>query len=424
MMSTASTTPSAAPETVEAFVVEARRWLQDSGLPQKTPGATARWGEGSDAVPVFDDVPDDEQRARLLLAARWHQRKLDAGYALLTWPAELGGRGLPARYQAAFNELESGYQVPQAGELVGVSVGLIARTLARFGSVDQRDVLLPPLLRMEQLGCQLFSEPGAGSDLAGLTTRARQASAGGWTLSGQKVWTSGAQFCDRGLAIARHDLAAPKHRGLTAFLVPMKAPGMTVRPIRQMTGGSSFNEVFLDDVEVGDDLRIGDVGAGWTVAMTTLSYERDHSAGGSRTVGGDFDRVLATAARVGADRDPVIRQLLADLYIHLRAEHLLNRRVAAAFTAGAEPGPTESIGKLVWSQNLTRIGAVISEVLGARIAADTGEWGTYAWAEHLLGAPGYRIAGGSDEIQRNIIGERVLGLPREPAPNPPTGGRH
>jgi alkylation response protein AidB-like acyl-CoA dehydrogenase len=204
----------------------------------------------------------------------------------------------------------------------------------------------------------------------------------------------------------------------------MKAPGMTVRPIRQMTGGSSFNEVFLDDTEVGDDLRIGDVGAGWTVAMTTLSYERDHSAGASRAVGGDFDRVLATAAHVGTDGDPVIRQLLADLYIHLRAEHLLNRRVATAFNAGAEPGPSESIGKLVWSQNLTRIGAAISEVLGPRIAADTGEWGTYAWAEHLLGAPGYRIAGGSDEIQRNIIGERVLGLPREPAPNPPAVGRH
>ena len=420
-MSTASTTEA---QALEAFVAEARRWLQDSGLPEKVTGSAARWGEGSDAVPVFDDVPDDEQRARLLAAARWHQRKLDAGYALLTWPAELGGRALPPRYQAVFNELESGYQVPHAGELVVVSVGLIARTLARFGSADQRDALLTPLLRMEQLGCQLFSEPGAGSDLAGLTTRARQSSAGVWTLSGQKVWTSGAQFCDWGLAIARHDPAAPKHQGLTAFLVPMKAPGMTVRPIRQMTGGSSFNEVFLDDTNVGDDLRIGDVGAGWTVAMTTLSYERDHSAGASRAVGGDFDRVLAAAAHVGADGDPVVRQHLADLYIHLRAEHLLNRRVAAAFNAGAEPGPSESIGKLVWSQNLTRIGAVVSEVLGPRIAADTGEWGTYAWAEHLLGAPGYRIAGGSDEIQRNIIGERVLGLPREPAPQPPAVGRH
>lgn len=399
----------------DEFVTEASRWLRHGGLPKKATASVSRWGEGPDAVPVFDDVPDEEQRVRLKAASRWHRRKLDAGYALLTWPVELGGRGLPPRYQAAFNELESSYCIPTAGELVGVSVGLIARTVGGFGTARQQQTLLPPLQRMDELACQLFSEPPAGSDLAGLTTRAKQNAQGAWILSGQKVWTSGAQFCDWGLAIARHDPQLPKHQGLTAFLVPMHAPGVTVRPIRQMTGGYSFNEVFLDDVPVTDDLRIGDVGAGWKVAMVTLSYERDHSTGGSRSVGGGFDRILATVAHLNAEQDPIIRLSLADLYIQLRAEDQLNRRAAARLDAGSEPGPSESIGKLVWSQNLTRIGDFMSELLGPRIAADTGEWGTYAWTQHLLGAPGFRIAGGSDEIQRNIIGERVLGLPKEPA---------
>jgi alkylation response protein AidB-like acyl-CoA dehydrogenase len=401
----------------DVFIAGAHRWLQHVGWPDRPTGSATGWGEGCDAVPIFDDVSDEEQRRRLTAAAQWHQRKLDAGYELLSWPVELGGRGLPARYQASFNELEAGYQVPRAGELVAVSVGLIARTVGRFATARQRQTLLPPLQRMDELACQLFSEPDAGSDLAGLTTRAHRSTTGTWILTGQKVWTSGAQFADWGLAIARHDAEVPKHQGLTAFLVPLGAAGVTVRPIRQMTGGCSFNEVFLDDVEVADHQRIGDVGAGWKVAMTTLSYERDHSSGGSRTVGGGFDRVLATVAHLHADQDPTIRQSLADLYIHLRAEDLLNERVAAAHATASEPGPSQSIGKLVWSQNLTRIGDFMTEVLGPRIAADTGEWGTFAWTQHLLGAPGYRIAGGSDEIQRNIIGERVLGLPREPAPN-------
>jgi len=407
-------------QPMDAFTEEALAWLEAAGLPARESGrgetpATV-WGRGSDAVPIFDDLSEDEHRRRLRAAARWHQRKCDAGYGLLTWPVTFGGRGLPPRYQRAFNKLESRYAVPSAGELVAVSVRLVARTLARFGTEAQRATLLPPLQRMQELACQLFSEPGAGSDLAALSTRATQSSDGDWRLSGQKVWTSGAQFADWGLAIARHDPSLPKHRGLTAFLVPMRATGVEVRPIRQMTGGSSFNEVFLDEVALTDDLRIGEVGDGWRVAMTTLSYERDHSAGSNNPVGGSFAQVRDAAVHFGVDHDPVIRQSLAQLYIYLRAEQLLNRRVALARDAGDEPGPAESLGKLVWSENLTRIGEVAAEILGPRLAADTGEWGTYAWTGHLLGAPGYRIAGGSDEIQRNIIGERALGLPREPAP--------
>jgi alkylation response protein AidB-like acyl-CoA dehydrogenase len=399
---------------LDTFVEEAATWLRAAGLPERTDLDGVRWGEGSDEVPIFDDVPDDIQRERLDAMARWHRRKLDAGYALLTWPVEVGGRAFPSRYQRAFNQLESRYEVPNAGELVSVSVGLVARAVAEFGTSEQREALLPSLRRMEQLACQLFSEPGAGSDLANVATRAKRGADGRWSISGQKVWTSGAQFADWGLAIVRHDTELPKHQGLTAFLVPLDAPGVEVRPIRQMTGGSSFNEVFLDDVRIGDQLRIGEVGAGWRVALATLSHERDHSAGPGRRLGGGFDQLVATATRRGAHLDPVLRQSIADLYVHLRAEQLLNRRAAIARAAGAEPGPAESLGKLVWSQNLTRVGEVAAEVLGPRLAADTGEWGTFAWTQHLLGAPGYRIAGGSDEIQRNIIGERVLGLPREP----------
>lgn len=405
-------------QDIESFTAAARTWLQNCGLSRRHDRGYTRWGEGSDAVPIFDDVSDEEQRRRLAAAADWHRRKVDAGYAFLTWPKKLNGLGLAPSYQAVFNRLESQYEVPTAGELVSVSVGLVTRVIGRFGTDAQVEQLLPPLQRMEQLACQLFSEPSAGSDLAGIQTRARPDGDGGWVLSGQKVWTSGAQYSDWGLAIVRHDPAAPKHKGLTAFLVPLDSAGVTIRPIRQITGGSSFNEVFLDQVSVPDDLRIGDIGAGWEVAIATLSYERDHSAtAGSHSLGGGFARVLAAATHFEVDDDSTLDQLIADLYINIRAERLLGQRVAAARKVGAEPGPAESIGKLVWSDNLNRIGAVIAEVLGPRIAADTGEWGTFAWTEHLLGAPGYRIAGGSDEIQRNIIGERVLGLPRESRPS-------
>jgi alkylation response protein AidB-like acyl-CoA dehydrogenase len=266
---------------------------------------------------------------------------------------------------------------------------------------------------MDIIGCQLFSEPSAGSDLAAVTTKA-QRDGDEWVLNGQKVWTSSARFSQWGLAITRHDSEVPKHKGLTAFLVPFDADGVDVRPIRQMSGGSNFNEVFLTDVRIADDLRLGEVGEGWRVALTCLGFERDHSSGGGGGTGGGFRQVLATARHFGLTADPQIRQILADLFAHQKLAQMTNRRAAAALKAGQTPVPEGSLGKLMWTANMTRVSAAISAVLGPRLIADSCEWGTYGWAEHVLGAPGYRIAGGSDEIQRNNIGERVLGLPAEP----------
>ena len=234
-------------------------------------------------------------------------------------------------------------------------------------------------------------------------------------VNGQKVWSSGAQFSEWGELIARTDPDVPKHKGMTAFIVPLDHPGVEVRPIKQMSGGSSFNEVFFNDARFSDDLRLGPVGEGWKVALTTLGFERDHSddSGGGGGVGGSWPHVLATAQALGKTGDPVIRQHLMDVYIHSRVESFVNRR-AADLAKGGTPGPEGSLTKLVWTEQMTRISNMIGLLLGPSLIADTDTWGTYEWGEHVLGAPGYRIAGGSDEVQRNIIGERVLGLPGEP----------
>ncbi|MGV0739743.1 acyl-CoA dehydrogenase family protein [Mycobacterium syngnathidarum] len=393
------------------FDAEVRAWIEAQGMDAR--GQSARvWGAGSDDVAVFDDVDDEEMARRLSAVAVWQRAKFDAGYATLSWDPEEGGRALPSRYQRRFHEIESEYEIPTAGELPVVSIGLIAPTIRRLGTSRQRDRFLAPLLRMSELACQLFSEPSAGSDLASVRTKA-VADGDGWSITGQKVWTSGARFAQWGLAIARTDPTEQRHRGLTAFLVPLDAVGIDIRPIRQITGGTSFNEVFLDGVHVSDDLRLGEVGGGWEVALTVLAFERDRSMGESRA-GGDFDQVLAAARHFGRTADPIVRDALADLFVHTRIEEHMNRRAASAARVGGRPGAEGSVSKLLWTRNMSRVSAVISSVLGPRLVADTGEWGTFAWTAHVLGAPGFRIAGGTDEIQRNIIGERVLGLPREP----------
>jgi alkylation response protein AidB-like acyl-CoA dehydrogenase len=404
---------------LDRFGKEARAWLEANAelLPEASVGdehAEPVWGEGSDSVAVFHHLTDEEERARLEATRAWQRRKFDAGYAMINWPEALGGRGLPTSYLRAYNSEEAAFVIPSAGELPPTSMGLIAPTIATCGTSEQAERFVRPLMRMDELGCQLFSEPSAGSDLASVTTRAGR-DGDEWVLNGQKVWTSGARFADWGLAITRTDPNVPKHQGLTAFLVPLGAPGVEIRPIRQMSGGTSFNEVFLADVRLPDELRLGAVGDGWRVAVTCLGYERDHSGGGSGgQVGGRYPQVLALARHLGRTDEPLVRQSLADVYIHDGVARLTNRRAAARLKAGETPGPEASLGKLMWTANLTRVSDAVSLLLGPRLLADTGEWGTYAWGEHVLGAPGYRIAGGSDEIQRNIIGERVLGLPPEP----------
>jgi len=392
--------------SVESFAAAARSWLA-SRLPLAGPEQLP-WGEGSDDVAVFHRLSFAAEKALLDRAMAWQQEKFDAGYGAISWPTEYGGAGLTVAHEHAYNDAEAGFAVPESHETFAVTTHLVAPTIRIFGTPAQRARFVRRFLRAEELCCQLFSEPGAGSDLAGLATRATR-DGNDWVLNGQKVWSSGAQFAGWGELIARTDPAVPKHAGMTAYLVPLDTPGVQIRPIRQMSGGTSFNEVFLTDVRVPDDLRLGGVGQGWKVALTTLGFERGGS--GSRGVGGSWQQLLSLARWLGRTADPVVRQQLASVYIHQHIRQMNAARIAAATAAGQPPGPEGSIGKLLWVAGMTEIGQVAASLLGPRLIADTGEWGTYAWNDHVLGAPGYRIAGGSDEIQRTIIAERVLGLP-------------
>ncbi|MCX2755294.1 MULTISPECIES: acyl-CoA dehydrogenase family protein [Gordonia] len=391
--------------TLDDYEEQARTWL-DAELPARAAQ------EHDPTYAIFHNRTHDEERALIDAARAWQARRVDAGFGAITWGPDWGGPGLTAGHERVYVNLERGYQAPDRHENVLVTVELVAPTLHALGTDEQRERFVRPFLRADELCCQLFSEPGAGSDLAGLSTKAVR-SGDTWRINGQKVWSSGAQFSEWGLLIARSDRSAPKHKGMTAFMVPMDTPGVEVRPIRQMSGGSTFNEVFLSDVELPDALRVGAEGDGWKVALTTLGFERNSSAG-IVSAGGNSVDLARLVDRLGLSDDPLARQRLGDAAIYERAAALMVARYAERERAGAVPGVEGSIGKLVWTQNLKRVGDAAASFLGDRIVADTGEPDTFAWSEHLLGAPGYRIAGGSDEIQRNIIGERGLGLPREP----------
>lgn len=400
--------------SVADFAAEAEAWLEVNAVRRDSRGGEFVWGEGDFDVAVFHDLSFDEEQALIAGIVDWLQRKSERGYHAIAWPVEQGGLGLSRKHSRAYGRLERQFQSPGRHELIGVTTGLISNTVNVFGTDEQKSRFVGPLLRGDILACQLFSEPGAGSDLAGLACRAVR-DGDEWVVNGQKVWSSGAQFSHFGELIARTDPDEAKHKGMTAFMLPMDAEGVEVRPIRQMSGGSSFCEVFFTDVRIADDLRLGPVGEGWKVALTTLGFERDHSESGGdgSASGGSFKQLLATAAHMGLTDDAVMRDHLAQMFIHHRVESLTNRRAADLARSGT-PGPEGSLGKIMWTENMRRLTDVISGVLGPRLIADSGEWGTYGWGEHVLGAPGYRIAGGSDEVQRNILGERVLGLPKEP----------
>ena len=393
---------------LKTWRAQARAWLAET-LPVKR----EQDDDGPVDLSVFRNVSDEEE-GRLLDAVRAYRRlRFDAGYGALTLPPEQGGAGLPASYAMAFAQEEAAFAAPVSSELISVTTGLVGPAVAMFGTAEQREKYAQPFLRTDLLACQLFSEPGAGSDLAALGCRAVR-DGEEWVLDGQKVWSSGARHSQYGLLLARTDPDLPKHKGITAFLLPMDAAGVEVRPIRQMSGGSSFNEVFLSGARVSDDLRIGEVGQGWKVATATLSFERTSSGSGTRRKGGTFDDVLRLAQSLDRTGDPVVRQSLADLYVRSVLKAATAERVGRAAAAGVSPGPGASIGKLLASDLLVRTGELAADLLGQRITADTGQPGTFAWTEHLLGAPGYRLAGGTDQIQRNVMAERVLGLPPEP----------
>lgn len=392
--------------TMEEFLAEARAFLDGAAPAAARELDPDEWGTGDDRVTLFRGATEAEVRA----ARAWRRTLFDAGFGWLTGPVELGGRGLPAEYERAYLRLEREYDTPSRSPL-GVSLGMVAPTLRQFGSPAAVGRWLRALHRGDSVGCQLFSEPGAGSDLAAVSTRA-VGDGTGWVVNGQKVWTSGAHYADVGLLLARSS-AAPRHRNLTAFVIDMHAPGVDVRPLRQMTGGADFNEVFLDDVAVPDEYRLGEVDSGWKVALATLLHERAAIGGSAGGGSGLFrmERIVAMLRQLGCSGDPEVRQAYARLHSGVVAAKEMRARAEAAVRAG-HVGPEMSLSKLALTQNLAALAHLVSVALGPRLLADTGEWGTFAWSEFVLGVPGFRLGGGTDEIQRNIIGERVLGLPK------------
>jgi alkylation response protein AidB-like acyl-CoA dehydrogenase len=401
------------PETITEvqFREEAMAFLDANAKPRQV--ERAGWGEGSDRVGLLTEHTPEEELEELRAGKEWKARVFDAGFGWITGPERYGGRAMPKSYERLYQSVEGRFDTPSTSAF-GIGLGMVAPTILAHATDPVKDAYLRGLYRGDVVACQLFSEPAAGSDLAGLQSRAVR-DGDEWVINGQKVWTSGAQFSDIGEIICRTDPDAPKHKGLTGFVVDMKAPGVDVRPLRQMTGGASFNEVFFTDVRVPDDHRLGDVNQGWTVALTTLMNERASIGGGGGGMGTmSSQRFMEMARNMGRSDDPVARQRLADVYIHGAVARYTNMRAMARIKAGQLPGPEMSIAKLSLTQNFQRIVDLVSLLLGPRLIADTGEWGTYSWAEFVLGVPGVRVAGGTDEVMRNIVGERVLGLPKEP----------
>ncbi|MDA0160351.1 acyl-CoA dehydrogenase family protein [Solirubrobacter ginsenosidimutans] len=396
---------------LEEFRVAARAFL-DAHAPRRE-AQRLEWGVGSDDMAVIEERSGAAEQEELRAAKAWRALLTANGFHWPSGPVELGGAGLPFDCTRAWEELSAEYEIPsQFPVMVGREI--VAPAVLAHGTREAHERYLVPIHTGELVGCQLFSEPGAGSDLAGVQTRARR-DGDVWRISGQKVWSSNAHIADVGELLARTSPEKPKHRGMTMFLVDMHAPGVEVRPIKQMTGGSGFNEIFLDDVVVEDWQVLGEIDAGWTVARTTLMNERA-SIGETHNVRRIVIRLAQLADELGFGEDPVVRDRLSAVRIKARALESLTSRQRQSAERGAQPGPEMSIGKLLYTGMVHDANDLAAELLGPRLAADDGEWGTYAWTQLLLDLPGIRIAGGTDEIMRNILSERVLGLPRDPAP--------
>ena len=373
-----------------AFRTEARAWLAANAPTSTAPG----YGD----------------RRHLEHAKAWQAILADAGWACITWPVTYGGRGGTGTEASIFAEEQAALGITVGAFAVGI--GMAGPTIIAHGTPDQKERFLRPLLRGEEVWCQLFSEPGAGSDLAGLATRAVR-DGDEWVVTGQKVWTSGAHESDWGILLARTDPDQPKHRGITYFLVDMHSPGIEIRPLRQMTGAAHFNEVFLTDVRIPHENVLGDVNGGWGVAMTTLANERVFIGGGG--TGPSFDDLVDLARELGRTDDADVRQELAATHTRLEIIRYLGLRIRTATSKGGMPGAEASVMKLFYAGHLKRLGDLAMAIEGASgmlLGDDAPAAG--AWQQQLLSAPSIRIAGGSDEVQRNIMGERVLGLPAEP----------
>ncbi len=384
-----------------AFRAEARAWLEANG--QRRQHVDERFGEGL------------SEAERIAAAKAWQAKKAAASYAAITWPKSMGGRGGTPMEQVIYTQEEAKFLVPQ--QVFEISLGMCLPTVASWAAPALQARYLPPGIAGQEIWCQLFSEPSAGSDTGGIRTRAEKRG-DGWIINGQKVWTSGAHFCDYGILLARSDWDKPKQEGLTMFMIDMKAPGVEVRPIHQMSGESEFNEVFLNDVAIPDSHRLGPECGGWKVMLSTLMHER-------LSVGGNLPtdlhhRLIALAKSCRWDNAPAledtrVRARIAETYLQQHGVELIISRGLTALSRGQTPGPEMSVIKLVAAkamQNITGFALELAGpegILGYQALGDEWRYIQRLW----LSAPGARLAGGTDEILRNVIAERVLGLPGE-----------
>ena len=378
-------------EEEAAFRAEVHAWMKANAR-ERDPGQLST----SHSFYDFDDIFVKEGK-------QWQRLIYEGGYAGITWPVEFGGRGGTFVENMIFRQEEAKFDV--ASSLFAVGIGMAGPTIIGHGTDEQRRRYLPAMLRGEEVWCQLFSEPGAGSDLASLSTRAVR-DGDEWVVNGQKVWSSGAHHSDMGILLTRTDPDAPKHRGITFFLLDMHSPGVEVRPLRQMTGGATFNEVFFTDVRVPAANVVGEVNGGWRATMTTLANERSSGGGTS-----SFPQILQLARECGSTTDPVMRQGLARCFINTEISRYLGFRIQTALSKGMS-SPETSVAKLLFALSAKET-AELTIALQGPVGMLTGDAtpGNGYWQQQFLSAPSFRIAAGSDEVQRNIIGERVLGLP-------------
>lgn len=396
-------------EAEAAFRLKVRDWLRGH-VPPKTQTVEEETEARHPSGPIAPR-PRPSAEEELAVTKKYQAALYDAGLAGITWPKEYGGQGLPNRYQEIFNQEAANFRLPQT--VLTIGLGMCGPTILEWGNEEVKKRYIPAMLRADEIWCQLFSEPGAGSDVASLAMRTDR-DGDEYILNGQKVWTSGAHYSDFGVVIARTDPDKPKHRGITMFIVDMKAPGVTIRPLVQITGGSNFNEVFFDNVRVHESHRLGPENEGWRAAVAMLANERVAIGSGSGTRSDPLKPYVDLARAKGLDTDPVVRQHLASLYSRQRILSFLGLRTRAAVKSGQAPGPEGSIGKLFGALLNTDAASLGASLAGLDATAWDDENTDSRWAMAVVAAPGGAIAGGTNEVQRNILGERVLGLPKEP----------
>ena len=366
------------------------------------------------ATGIQHDSADGRAAASIAAAKTFQGALAEAGLAGLTFAQEYGGAGLTRTHERIYREVNAGF--PDMTFELTISHGMCLPVLNQFGTEEQKRRFMPDNIAARTMWCQMFSEPGAGSDVASLQTKAER-DGDQWVINGQKVWTTLAHVCDYGVIIARTNPDAPKHAGISMFIVDMKAPGVEIRPIHQIDGGSHFNEVFLSDVHIPADWLLGELNNGWNQATAMLMFERVAIGTGSTSgvTHPTADRLIEEAKRNGKITDPVVRQELMRLYSEETTKSLVSMRTRAEVKAGKVPGPGGSLGKLHGAKIARATRVLINRVVGQSTSAwEPGDKGE-AWGRNLLSSFQSSIAGGTDEIQKNIIGDRVLGLPREPS---------